>query len=77
MARRAPSHVVAARARVVAARTKVIARYEDGESAAALGREFNVNPEWLARQLAEWGVAIRDRAAAAIARGAGVPPMGD
>ncbi|MFD4855100.1 hypothetical protein [Streptomyces atratus] len=49
-------------------------RYTDGESLAALSREYDVNPDWLGEQFNAWNVRRRDRSAAAVARGPGVSP---
>lgn len=73
--RRTKAEVEAAQNQLAASRREVAARYREGESAAALAREFGVSPRWLAARLDEWGVPRRDRSAAAVVRGPGVPPL--
>ncbi|MGW6061719.1 hypothetical protein [Streptomyces sp. NPDC055189] len=75
MPRRTKAEVEAARAAFIKARDSVIQRYQDGESAAQLSREFRVNSTWFADKLEKWGVPVRDRSAAAVVRGPGVRPL--
>ncbi len=58
-------------------REDVIRRYKDGRSSASLARSFHVDTGWIAKRLDEWGVPRRDRSAAAVVRGPGVPPPWD
>jgi len=53
--RRSSTEVRAARAEFVSARESVVVRYRQGTSAAALAREFQVSPTFVAERLAEWG----------------------
>lgn len=62
MSARTPEQIRAAKAKLIERRNAVIARYNDGESAAALAREFQVPPTWLTTQLRNWGVTTRDAA---------------
>ncbi|ANZ18810.1 hypothetical protein SNOUR_27800 [Streptomyces noursei ATCC 11455] len=76
MPRRSREELTKARSKFIANRENVIARYNEGESAASLARSYDyVGDGWVARQLDAWGVPRRDRSAAAVARGPGVPPM--
>ncbi|SDM62874.1 hypothetical protein SAMN04487981_10245 [Streptomyces sp. cf386] len=75
MTRRTRAEVDAARAEFIRQRESVVKRYNDGEPAASLAREFAVTGTWVAERLDEWGVPRRDRSAAAIVRGPGIPPL--
>jgi hypothetical protein len=75
MTRRTTAEVQAAQTRLIERRQEVTERYREGESAAALAREFIVDPGWLRKRLDEWGVPRRDRSTAAVVRGPGVPPL--
>lgn len=78
MAKRSRVELAEARRKFVAARVEVIERYQGGESAASLSRAFdNVGEKWLAEQFDTWGVPRRDRTAAAVVRGPGVPPLAE
>ncbi|MFJ3904851.1 hypothetical protein [Streptomyces sp. NPDC090025] len=60
-ARRSPEELAAARARFVQRRDEVSTRYASGAvSANALGREFGISDRWIAAQLHEWGVPVRN-----------------
>lgn len=75
MPRRSKAEVEQAQTECTDDRDDVISRYQAGESAARLSREYRVNPAWLAWQLETWGVKVRDRSAAAAVRGPGVRPL--
>ncbi|BCM69009.1 hypothetical protein EASAB2608_04343 [Streptomyces sp. EAS-AB2608] len=75
MKRRTRAEVEAAQNNFISNRDSVITRYRAGASAASLAREFAVAPKWVGEQLENWGVPRRDRSAAAIVRGPGVPPL--
>lgn len=76
MPKRSRAELAEARARFIAARATVTGRYTGGESAASLSRSFgNVGEKWLADQLDTWQIPRRDRSAAAVTRGPGVPPL--
>lgn len=75
MTRRSKAEVEQAQTRCAEDRDDVISRYQAGESAARISREYRVNPAWLAVQLEGWGVQVRDRSAAAVVRGPGVRPL--
>ncbi|MFE5097711.1 hypothetical protein ACFRCI_47500 [Streptomyces sp. NPDC056638] len=72
--RRSKEEIQRAREAVIANRDSVVLRYTDGESLAALSREYDVNPDWLGKQFNAWNVPRRDRSAAAVVRGPGVSP---
>lgn len=72
---RSREEVQASRNAVLEAKGTVIARYRLGDSMALLAREYQVNADWLAARFDEWGEPRRDRSAAAVVRGPGVPPM--
>ncbi|WP_330174517.1 hypothetical protein OG875_13785 [Streptomyces sp. NBC_01498] len=69
MPRRTKEEVQAAKERFIEARADVVARYNDGESAAALAAEFGVHATWFAERLDEWEVPRRDPSAASVVRG--------
>lgn len=76
MPRRSREELTEARNKFIANRENVIVRYNEGESVASLARSYDyVGDGWVAEQLDSWGVPRRDRSAAAVARGPGVPPM--
>ncbi|GGU57895.1 hypothetical protein GCM10010211_23470 [Streptomyces albospinus] len=76
MPRRSREELTEARNKFIANRENVIARYNEGESAASLARSYaSIRDGWVAKQVDAWDVPRRDRSAAAVARGPGVPPM--
>lgn len=76
MPKRSRAELAQSREKFVAARAEVTERYQGGESAASLSRFFgDVGEKWLAERLDEWGIPRRDRSAAAVPRGPGVPPL--
>lgn len=76
MPKRTRAELADARKKFLAARDTVTERYQRGESAASLSRSFgNVGEKWLADQLDTWEIPRRDRSAAAVTRGPGVPPL--
>ncbi|MGW8975111.1 hypothetical protein [Streptomyces platensis] len=78
MAKRSRDELAKAREEFMASRAEVTERYQGGESAASLSRSFgNVGEKWLAEQLDAWEIPRRDRTAAAVVRGPGVPPLAD
>ncbi|MFI8435105.1 hypothetical protein ACIGJO_15325 [Streptomyces sp. NPDC079020] len=64
----------AARVELLIHRDDVLRAYRDGASLLNLCRTWQVDPRWLTTQFDAWGEPRRDRSAAAIARGPGIPP---
>lgn len=58
----------------MAERKTVVRLYRKGESMAALCRMYGVDSTWLSKRFDDWGEPRRDRSAASVVRGPGVPP---